>query len=93
MIDDDKEITFVTSECLTQTVNIMYEIGKDYNWEDNNEFESQTYILSTLAHVLVNDEFKDETVHFFNTLGEKIMENQILINQAKKYANITNGKK
>ena len=55
MIDNDKEITFVTFECLTQTVNIMYEIGKDYNWEDNNEFESQTYILSTLAHVLVND--------------------------------------
>ena len=32
MIDNDKEITYVTSECLIQTVNIMHELGKDYDW-------------------------------------------------------------
>ena len=93
MIDNDKEITFVTSECLMQTVNIMEEIGKDYDWDGEYEFESQTFILSTLAHVLVNDEFKDELVYFFNKLGEKIIDNKIIINQAKKYANITKRKK
>ena len=63
MIDNDKEITFVTSECLMQTVNIMEKIGKDYDWDGEYEYESQTFILSTLAHVLVNDEFKDELVY------------------------------
>ena len=93
MIDNDKEITFVTSECLMQTVNIMEEIGKNYDWDGEYEFESQTFILSTLAHVLVNDEFKDELVYFFNKLGEKIIDNKIIINQAKRYANITKRKK
>ena len=93
MIDNDKEITFVTSECLMQTVNIMEEIGKDYDWDGEYEFESQTFILSTLAHVLVNNEFKDELVYFFNKLGEKIIDNKIIINQAKRYANITKRKK
>ena len=93
MIDNDKEITYVTSECLIQTVNIMHELGKNYDWENEYEFESQTFILSTLAHVLVNDEFKDELVYFFNRLGEKIIDNKIIINQAKRYANITKGKK
>ena len=87
MIDNDKEITFVTSECLMQTVNIMEEIGKDYDWDGEYEFESQTFILSTLSHVLVNNEFKDELVYFFNKLGEKIIDNKIIINQAKRYAN------
>ena len=83
------EITYCTAECLEQTINILKEISKDYEWENETEYIRTIYMLSTLGYVLSNDEYKDEMVMFFKLLGKKLKENNEIIKQAKYYANIT----
>ena len=85
----DYEITYCAMECLEQTINILKEISKEYEWEDEQEYIKTIYMLSTLGYVISNDEYKDEMELFFKILGKKIKENQDLIKEAKYYANIT----
>ena len=56
----DYEITYCAMECLEQTINILKEISKEYEWEDEQEYIQQIYMLSTLGYVMSNDEYKDE---------------------------------
>ena len=83
------EITYCTAECLEQTINILKEISKDYEWENETEYIRTIYMLSTLGYVLSNDEYKDEMVMFFKLLGKKLKESNEIIKQAKYYANLT----
>ena len=83
------EITYCTAECLEQTINILKEISKDYEWENETEYIRTIYMLSTLGYVLSNDEYKDEMVMFFKLLGKKLRESNEIIKQAKYYANVT----
>jgi hypothetical protein len=83
------EITYCTTECLQQTINILKEISKDYEWENEQEYIRTIYMLSTLGYVLSNDEYKDEMVMFFKLLGKKLKESEQIIKEAKYYANIT----
>ncbi len=83
------EITYCTAECLEQTINILKEISKDYEWENETEYIRTIYMLSTLGYVLSNDEYKDEMVMFFKLLGKKLKESNEIIKEAKYYANIT----
>ena len=83
------EITYCTAECLEQTINILKEISKDYEWENETEYIRTIYMLSTLGYVLSNDEYKDEMVMFFKLLGKKLNESNEIIKEAKYYANIT----
>ena len=85
----DYEITYCAMECLEQTINILKEISKEYEWEDEQEFIKTIYMFSTLGYVISNDEYKDEIELVFKILGKKIKENQDLIKEAKYYANIT----
>ena len=41
------EITYCTTECLEQTINILKEISKDYKWENEQEYIRTIYMLST----------------------------------------------
>ena len=52
----DYEITYCAMECLEQTINILKEISKEYEWEDEQEFIKTIYMLSTLGYVISNDE-------------------------------------
>tara|TARA_R100001224_G_scaffold38783_1_gene22094 strand:- start:267 stop:533 length:267 start_codon:yes stop_codon:yes gene_type:complete len=83
------EITYCTAECLEQTINILKDISKDYEWENETEYIRTIYMLSTLGYVLSNDEYKDEMVMFFKLLGKKLKESNEIIKQAKYYANVT----
>ena len=83
------EITYCTTECLQQTINILKEISKDYKWENEQEYIRTIYMLSTLGYVLSNEEYKDEMVMFFKLLGKKLKESEQIIKEAKYYANIT----
>ena len=83
------EITYCTAECLEQTINILKEISKDYEWENETEYIRTIYMLSTLGYVLSNDEYKDEMVMFFKLLGKKLKESNEIIKETKYYANIT----
>jgi len=83
------EITYCTAECLEQTINILKQISKDYEWENETEYIRTIYMLSTLGYVLSNDEYKDEMVMFFKLLGKKLKESNEIIKQAKYYANLT----
>jgi hypothetical protein len=85
----DYEITYCTMECLEQTINILKEISKDYDWENETEYIRTIYMLSTLGYVLSNDEYKDEMLMFFKVLGKKLKENNEIIKEAKYYANVT----
>ena len=85
----DYEITYCAMECLEQTINILKEISKEYEWENEQEYIKTIYMLSTLGYVISNDEYKDEMELFFKIHGKKIKENQDIIKQAKYYANIT----
>ena len=46
-------------------------------------------MLSTLGYVISNDEYKDEMVLFFKILGKKLKESELIIKEAKFYANVT----
>jgi hypothetical protein len=83
------EITYCTMECLEQSINILKKVGKEYKWENEQEYIKIIYMLSTVGYVISNDEYKDEMELFFKILGKKIKENQDLIKEAKYYANIT----
>lgn len=83
------EITYCTAECLEQTINILKDISKDYEWENETEYIRTIYMLSTLGYVLSNDEYKDEMVMFFKLLGKKLKESNEIIKQAKYYADVT----
>tara|TARA_R100001163_G_C5059028_1_gene195662 strand:- start:476 stop:742 length:267 start_codon:yes stop_codon:yes gene_type:complete len=83
------EITYCTTECLEQTINILKEISKDYEWENETEYIRTIYMLSTLGYVLSNNEYKDEMIMFFKLIGRKLKENNQIIKEAKFYANIT----
>jgi hypothetical protein len=83
------EITYCTAECLEQTINILKEISKDYEWENETEYIRTIYMLSTLGYVLSNNEYKDEMVMFFKLLGKKLKESNEIIKEAKYYANVT----
>ena len=56
----DYEITYCAMECLEQTKNIIKEISKEYEWEDEQEFKKTSYMLSTLGIVINNDEYKEK---------------------------------
>jgi hypothetical protein len=83
------EITYCTTECLQQTINILKEISKDYEWENEQEYIRTIYMLSTLGYVLSNDEYKEEMVMFFKILGKKLKESEQIIKEAKYYAQAT----
>jgi hypothetical protein len=83
------EITYCTTECLQQTINILKEISKDYKWENEQEYIRTIYMLSTLGYVLSNDEYKEEMVMFFKILGKKLKESEQIIKEAKYYAQAT----
>lgn len=83
------EITYSTTECLEQTVNILKELSKEYKWENEYEYIKNIYMLSTLGYCLANNEYKEELTMFFKILGKKIKENRDIIKEAKYYANIT----
>ena len=85
----DFEITYCTTECLEQSIQILKEIAKDYEWENEHEYVKVIYMLSTLGYVLTTDEYKDEMVMFFKLLGKKLKENEKIIKEAKYYANVT----
>ena len=85
----DYEITYCAMECLEQTINILKEISKEYEWEDEQEYIKTIYMLSTLGYVISNDEYKEEMELFFKILGKKIKENLNIIKEAKYYANVT----
>tara|TARA_R110001592_G_scaffold334496_2_gene618876 strand:+ start:270 stop:545 length:276 start_codon:yes stop_codon:yes gene_type:complete len=86
MTHKDKEVTYVTADCLEQSVNILKVLGNEYGWEDNKEYIRQTFILSTIGYVITHDEYKEELLIFFKKLGIKIKENREIIKQAKHYA-------
>ena len=92
MTHKDKEVTYVTADCLEQSVNILKVLGNEYGWEDNKEYIRQTFILSTIGYVITHDEYKEELLIFFKKLGIKIKENREIIKQAKHYADITKRK-
>tara|TARA_Y100001973_G_C5181788_1_gene325330 strand:- start:611 stop:877 length:267 start_codon:yes stop_codon:yes gene_type:complete len=83
------EITYCTTECLQQTIKILKEISKDYEWENEQEYIRTIYMLSTLGYVLSNDEYKEEMVMFFKILGKKLKESEQIIKEAKYYAEAT----
>jgi len=85
----DLEITYTTTECLEQTINILKELSKEYKWTNEHEYIRNIYMLSTLGYCLAHDEYKDEMILFFKILGKKIKENKNIIKEAKYYANIT----
>tara|TARA_R110000765_G_scaffold361576_1_gene451765 strand:- start:147 stop:422 length:276 start_codon:yes stop_codon:yes gene_type:complete len=89
MTHKDKEITYVTADCLEQSVNVLKVLSNEYGWEDNKEYIRYIYILSTIGYVLTHDEYKDELIMFFKILGNKLKENTDIIKQAKHYADIT----
>ena len=89
MTHKDKEITYVTADCLEQSVNVLKVLSNEYGWEDNKEYIRYIYILSTIGYVLTHDEYKDELIIFFKILGNKLKENTDIIKQAKHYADIT----
>tara|TARA_R110002020_G_C16287613_1_gene772213 strand:+ start:2344 stop:2622 length:279 start_codon:yes stop_codon:yes gene_type:complete len=89
----DKEIIYLTAECLEHSINILKDSSSQHGWEDNKEYIRQVYILSTIGYVLTHDEYKDELILFFKILGNKLKENADIIKEAKKYANITKRKK
>jgi|TARA_R110001632_G_scaffold131084_1_gene245231 hypothetical protein len=86
MTHKDKEVTYVTADCLEQSVNLLKVLGNEYGWEDNKEYIRQTFILSTIGYVITHDEYKEELLIFFKKLGIKIKENREIIKQAKHYA-------
>tara|TARA_R110000824_G_scaffold63704_1_gene167235 strand:- start:314 stop:592 length:279 start_codon:yes stop_codon:yes gene_type:complete len=88
----DKEITYTTTECIQQTVNILKEVSNEYGWNDNKEYIRNIYMLSTLGYCLTKNEYKDELHNFFMILGKKLKENNDLIKEANYHANITKGK-
>ena len=92
MTHKDKEVTYVTADCLEQSVNILKVLGNEYGCEDNKEYIRQTFILSTIGYVITHDEYKEELLIFFKKLGIKIKENREIIKQAKHYADITKRK-
>tara|TARA_R110002072_G_scaffold76648_1_gene179636 strand:- start:88 stop:369 length:282 start_codon:yes stop_codon:yes gene_type:complete len=92
MTHKDKEVTYVTADCLEQSVNLLKVLGNEYGWEDNKEYIRQTFILSTIGYVITHDEYKEELLIFFKKLGIKIKENREIIKQAKHYADITKRK-
>ena len=83
------QITYCTTECLEQSIQILKEIAKDYEWENEQEYIKAIYMLSTLGYVLTPDEYKEEKLMFFKVLGKRLKENQKIIKEAKYYANIT----
>tara|TARA_R100001163_G_scaffold65763_1_gene64604 strand:- start:111 stop:377 length:267 start_codon:yes stop_codon:yes gene_type:complete len=83
------QITYCTTECLEQSIQILKEIAKDYEWENEQEYIKAIYMLSTLGYVLTTDEYKEEMLMFFKVLGKRLKENQKIIKEAKYYANIT----
>lgn len=85
----DCQITYCTTECLEQSIQILKEIAKDYEWENEQEYIKAIYMLSTLGYVLTTDEYKEEMLMFFKVLGKRLKENQKIIKEAKYYANIT----
>ena len=85
----DQEITYTTTSCLEQTINILKELSIEYQWDNEQEYIRNIYILSTIGYCLTHDEFKEELVMFFKILGKKLKENETIIKEAKYYANIT----
>jgi len=85
----NNEITYCTMECLEQTINILKEISKDYEWENEDEYVKIIYMLSTIGYVFSYKDYKEEMELFFKILGKKIKENQDIIKEAKYYANAT----
>tara|TARA_R110000822_G_C14935504_1_gene453052 strand:+ start:83 stop:364 length:282 start_codon:yes stop_codon:yes gene_type:complete len=88
----DKEVTYVTADCLEQSVNHLKLMSDEYGWEDNREYIRQTFILSTIGYVITHDEYKEDLLIFFKKLGIQIKENREIIKEAKNYANFTKGK-
>ena len=85
----DYEITYCTIECLEQTINILKEISKEYEWQNEDEYIKTIYMLSTIGYVFSHKDYKEEMELFFKILGKKIKENQDIIKEAKYYANAT----
>tara|TARA_R110000765_G_scaffold317673_5_gene410078 strand:+ start:551 stop:832 length:282 start_codon:yes stop_codon:yes gene_type:complete len=92
MMRKDKEVIYVTADCLEQSVNHLKLLSDEYGWKDNKEYIRQTFILSTIGYVITHDEYKEDLLIFFKKLGIQIKENREIIKQAKHYADITKRK-
>ena len=91
-MSEDREITYATAHCIAESVKILKEISLEYGWEDNDEYIKNLFMLSTIGYIITQDEYKNELRSFIKDIGNKINNNQKIIKQAKRYANITKKK-
>lgn len=88
-MDENKEITYATAHCMSESVKVLKEMCQEYGWEDNDEYIKNLLLLSTLGYIITHNEYKEELRLFIKQIGNKIYDNQLIIKEALKYANIT----
>lgn len=82
----DKEIIYSTAECIQQSMKMIKELGKNYNWTNESEYTKQLFMLSTIGYIITHNDHKEILNKFLLKIGKEIKDNQDIIKQAKHYA-------
>ena len=85
--EKSKEIKATTADVLHKTVKLLKQLSYVLEWEDEQEYKDNMYMIATLGLVISRDEYKDTLLYYCKEINKDIDDDDETIDDALFYIN------